>query len=207
MRLWVTGFGPFPGAPVNPTEWLIGQLGELAPQTIGAAELCCEVLPSVFARALAIVEDRHRSLTPDIVVHFGLHRKACGFRLEQRAGNVIGSDRPDATGVVPQTRQVDRNGPPALHTAWPAGVGRALRDAGLAVEVSDDAGAYVCNAVFYRSLACAAKRPGVWCGLVHVPHSERSDRLLAAIGEADLLAGAIVILRNITAPATPAELA
>ncbi len=198
MRLWVTGFGPFPGAPVNPTEWLIGQLGELAPEVVGASALCCEVLPSEFTRALAIVEDRHRSLTPDIAVHFGLHRDAGGFRLERRAGNRIGCDRPDATGVVPQTRQVDRSGPPALHTAWPASVGRALRDAGLAVESSDDAGAYVCNAVYYRSLACATERPGAWCGLVHVPHTERSDQSRAAIGQADLLAGAIVILREMT---------
>ena len=205
MRLWVTGFGPFPGTPVNPTEWLIGQLGELAPEVVGASALCCEVLPSKFTRALAIVEDRHRGLTPDIVVHFGLHRNAGGFRLERRAGNRIGCDRPDAAGVIPQDRQVNRDGPPALQSAWPASLGKALRDAGLDVEQSDDAGAYVCNAVYYRSLGCATERPGAWCGLVHVPHSERSDRRAAAIKQADLLAGAIVILRNLTAATTSSE--
>ncbi len=198
MRVWVTGFGPFPGALVNPTEWLAKQLGGLAPEEVGASALCCEVLPSEFTRALAIVEDRHRRLAPDIAVHFGLHRNAVGFRLERRAANGIGSDRRDAAGVIPQNRQVDRDGPPALHSVWPAGVCEALRNTGLAVEVSNDAGAYVCNAVFYRSLACTAERPGAWCGLVHVPHTERSDRRLAAIGEADLLAGAMVIVREMT---------
>lgn len=206
MRVWVTGFGPFPEAPVNPTQWLAEQLGGLAPEAVGAAELCCEVLPSEFSRALAIVDDQHRVLRPDIAVHFGLHRNAGGFRLERRAGNRIGCDRPDAAGVIPQDRQVNRDGPPVLHSAWPAGVGKALRDAGLDVEQSDDAGAYVCNAVYYRSLGCATERPGAWCGLVHVPHSERSDRRAAAIKQADLLAGAIVILRTTIAAAISGEL-
>ena len=205
MRLWVTGFGPFPGAPVNPTEWLIEQFCGLAPGAIGASELCCEVLPTEFGRAVAIVDERHRVLAPDIAVHFGLHQGAGGFRLERRAANVIGCDRPDAAGVIPQNRQVDRDGPPALHSVWPACVGETLRDAGLAVEQSDDAGAYVCNAVYYRSLACAAERPGSWCGFVHVPHSERSEQSQACIKQADLLAGAIVILRKMTAAATSGE--
>ena len=76
MRLWVTGFGPFPEAPVNPTQWLIEQLCELTPEAIGASKLCCEVLPTEFSRALAIVDDRHRTLMPDIAVHFGLHHGA-----------------------------------------------------------------------------------------------------------------------------------
>ncbi len=206
MRLWVTGFGPFPGAPVNPTQWLVEQLDELAPEAIGASELCCEVLPTEFSRALAIADERHRTLAPDIAVHFGLHRDARGFRLESQAGNMIGCERPDAVGVIPQDRQIDRDGRRALDSVWPTSVGKALRDGGFDVEQSDDAGAYVCNAVYYRSLGCAATRPGAWCGFVHVPHSERSDQSKAAMKESDLLAGAIVILRAVTAAATSAEL-
>jgi pyroglutamyl-peptidase len=210
MRLWVTGFGPFPGAPVNPTQWLVEQLDGIPPEAIGASELFCEVLPSEFSRALEIVDERHRILTPDIAVHFGLHHGAGEFRLEQQAANMIGCDRPDAAGVIPQNRQVVGDGPPVLHSVWPAGVGKALRDARLAVEASDDAGAYVCNAVYYRSLACAAEQPGAWCGFVHVPHTEHSDEGQGAIRQAELLAGAIVILRNLardlTADATPGEL-
>jgi pyroglutamyl-peptidase len=205
MRVWVTGFGPFPGAPVNPTEWLAEQLGGLAPEAIGALALTCEVLPVEFSRAQAVVEDRHRRLAPDIAVHFGLHREATGFRLEGRAGNVIGCERPDAAGITPHNRQVASDGPPALYGAWPASVGKALRDGGFCVEQSEDAGAYMCNAVYYRSLACAAGRPGAWCGLVHVPHTEHSDRRAAAMKQADLLAGAIVILRNAIAAAISGE--
>ena len=205
MRVWVTGFGPFPGAPVNPTQWLVEQLGGLAPEAVGASELCCDVLPTEFSRAVAIVANRHRTLTPDIAVHFGLHHGAGGFRLERQAGNVIGCERPDAAGVIPEYTHVDRDGPPALTNAWPASIEKALRDAGLAVEQSDDAGAYVCNAVYYRSLGCATERPGAWCGFVHVPHSERSDQGQAAIKQAELLAGAIVILREMTAALTSAR--
>ena len=207
MRVWVTGFGPFPGAPVNPTQWLVEQLGELVPAVVGASELYCDVLPSEFSRAVAIIDERYRILTPDIAVHFGLHQGAGGFRLEQRAANVIGCDRPDAAGVIPQSRQVNGDGPPALDSVWPAGIGKALLDAGLAVEQSDDAGTYVCNAVYYRSLACATERPGSWCGFVHVPHSECSDQSQAAIKQAELLAGAVVILREMIAAKTTGEVA
>ena len=87
MRVWVTGFGPFPGAPVNPTERLVEQLGGLAPEAIGASALVCEALPSEFSRAAELVDDRHRAIAPDIAVHFGLHRDAAGFRLERQAVN------------------------------------------------------------------------------------------------------------------------
>jgi len=199
MRLWVTGFGPFPGAPVNPTERLVEQLGGLAPEAIGASALVCEALPSEFSRALAIADERHRILAPDIAVHFGLHRDAAGFRLERQAVNLIGAERADAAGVVPLDRQVACGAPPSRRCTWPAAVAAALRGAGLAVEHSEDAGTYVCNAVFYRSLACVAERSGAWCGFVHVPHTKHSDKNRAAIGEADLLAGALLILRKLTA--------
>jgi pyroglutamyl-peptidase len=205
MRLWVTGFGPFPGAPINPTGRLMEQLGTLAPEAVGASALTCEVLPVEFSRVQAIVADRHRSLTPDIAVHFGLHREAAGFRLERRAANVIGAEQVDAAGTVPESRQVARDGPPVLRSAWPADIEEGLAAVGIAVEQSDDAGAYVCNAVYYRSLTCVAERSGAWCGFVHVPHTEHSDENQAAIGEADLLAGAIFILRNLTAAKTFSE--
>ena len=205
MHVWVTGFGPFPGAPVNPTQRLVERLGTQAPDTIGATALSCEVLPSEFSRAQAIVADRHRSLAPDIAVHFGLHAEAAKIQLERRAANVIGADQADAAGAVPESRQVDSDGPPALECTWPDIVEEALRDAGLAVEQSDDAGTYVCNAVYYRSLACVANRPGAWCGFVHVPHTQRSGESQAAINDADLLAGAIAILRTMVAAKTCRE--
>lgn len=205
MRVWVTGFGPFPGAPVNPTQWLVEQLGELAPAVVGASELNCDVLPSEFSRAFAIVEDRHRSLAPDIAVHFGLHAEAAKIQLERQAANVIGADQVDAAGAVPESRQIDSDGPPTRECAWPAAIEDALDAEGLASEYSDDAGDYVCNAVYYRSLTCATERPGAWCGFVHVPHSERSDESQAAIRQAELLAGAVIILRNLTAATTSGE--
>ncbi len=198
MRVWVTGFGPFPGAPVNPTEWLVDQLGALAPEAVGASELYCDVLPSEFSRAQAIVADRHRSLAPDIAVHFGLHAQTAKIQLERQAANMIGADKADAAGAVPECRQIDNNGPPARQCAWPAAMVDTLVRQGLAANYSDDAGNYVCNAVYYRSLACVEERPGAWCGFVHVPHTEHSDQNQPAIGQADLLAGAIAILRELT---------
>ncbi|HSG95899.1 MAG TPA: pyroglutamyl-peptidase I [Afifellaceae bacterium] len=205
MRVWVTGFGPFPGAPVNPTERLVEQLSAQAPDRIGTAALVCNVLPTEFDRAQAIVEERHRNLAPDIALHFGLHREAAGFRLERQAANVIGDERADACGVIPQDRQVEANGPPARSGAWPECVRAAVEKAGLAVEHSDDAGSYVCNAVYYRSLACVAARPGAWSGFVHVPHTEHSDENRAAMRHADLLAGAVAILRELIAAKTGNE--
>jgi pyroglutamyl-peptidase len=88
--------------------------------------------------------------------------------LETLARNRLTSERADVDGAVAKGSDVDPQGPPALPSRLPlTAIRRALRQAGHAHSLSDDAGGYVCNAVFYAGLrAMPEGRPG---GFVHVP--------------------------------------
>jgi pyroglutamyl-peptidase len=107
---------------------------------------------------------RHR---PDIILHFGFAPKAEAIALE-RFGHLACLMRADAAGYVPGSGKASRSGPDRLAATIPLKpLATALRRAGLAVALSEDAGGYLCNATFYRSLQ---RLGGGRCvGFVHLP--------------------------------------
>lgn len=165
-RILVTGFGPFPGAPVNPTERLIGELSGHA-STAGAR---LAVLPVDYEAAPARLAALAADGPPDIAIHFGLSAGASGFTLERRARNEIARSRPDNAGRQPAAARI-RDGAPDLDTSLPVDeIHAALAARGLPVAWSDDAGGYLCNYVFYlsRGHLCPGLVPDM-AGFIHVP--------------------------------------
>ena len=189
--LLVTGFGPFPGAPENPTAALIRALADQAPGTYGAAAFKTVVLPTEFARSWSTLKRLYRSFAPDIVVHFGVSVRAAEIRVERTARNRLGRGRPDAVGVMPRRTQVRSSGPESLLVTLPVfDISAALSAAGIANVVSDDAGDYVCNATLYRSLATFEGTPRR-AGFIHVPPADVLPR-------EELERAAHLVLRNAT---------
>ncbi len=205
MQVLLTGFGPFPGAPTNPTANLVPALTALCQREFPAHEFHGEVLPVEYARAPDRVAALHEKTRPDIALHFGLNGKAAELHLERRAVNQCAIDRPDAAGYCPRGPILDTAEPGMRTCDWPAGIVERMRQAGYPATFSDSAGAYVCNAVMMRSLACAGARPGAFAGLVHVPHTRESAELCGAdpdqagamVSDAELLGGAALIAREL----------
>ncbi len=105
---------------------------------------------------------------PDVVVHFGLSERIEAIHLECVGRNVVDPTKPDACGHAPAAPLLAEGGPETLRATFPADtILAALRDEGFAAALSDDAGAYVCNATLYRSLRAAPPTRRV--GFVHVP--------------------------------------
>ncbi|MHA1190474.1 MAG: pyroglutamyl-peptidase I family protein [Alphaproteobacteria bacterium] len=203
MRILLTGFGPFPGAPANPTADLVPALTALCLQEFPAADFHGEVLPVEYARAPDRVAVLHEQNQPDIALHFGLNGTASALHLERQAVNQCAIDQPDAAGYCPRGPILDTAEPGMRTCDWPAGIVERLRQAGYSAACSDSAGAYVCNAVMMRSLACAQARNEAFAGLVHVPHTRESVELCgphreqaeARMSDADLLGSAALIVR------------
>ena len=153
LRLLVTGFTPFPGAPVNPTERLIRHFEENPPLAGRDVEARFAVLPVDYAAAIPALEAASADFAPDVAVHFGLASEASGFRLERLARNAIAASKPDNAGICPDPSPIR-----AGHGDVPSGlplerIADALRTDGHRVEWSDDAGGYLCNYVFFHSAA------------------------------------------------------
>jgi pyroglutamyl-peptidase len=177
----VTGFGPFPGAPFNPTTPLVRRLARLRRPGLAEVTLVAHVFPTSYAAvddALPQLIARHR---PDALLMFGLAPRAKKIRIETRARNAA-SILPDVSGAAPHRHGVEAGAPAAL--ALPAPSQRllgAVRAARLPATLSHDAGGYLCNYLAWQAAAAASRPRGPrLAAFIHVPNIRRHARPRAA---------------------------
>ncbi len=167
----ITGFGPFPGVPHNISEMLATEVARLVRKKIATADVVATTLPTEWDVAPDLICDLICDVRPALAVHFGVSDRAEGFVVETIARNRTG--RVDAAGVEPLAAILDPFGPEQYATQLPAGrMAARLRRIGLPAQISRDAGSYLCNAVFYRSVQSQRlSGAGGRSGFVHVPVS------------------------------------
>jgi pyroglutamyl-peptidase len=170
--LVITGFGPFPGYPSNPSGLLAERLADAAARRFPAYRIRAVTLPTEWTAGPGRLGQLIEETRPAIALHFGISRRAKGFVIETRARN-LAAPTSDAIGALPPDTCVVRQGPDMLTSAWPAGrIVARLRRLGLPAVLSHDAGRYLCNAILYHSLAAAgrsAPAAGSRRGFVHIP--------------------------------------
>lgn len=209
----VIGFGPFPGAPENPSAALVRALAKRRRPALAGARIAAAVLPTRYAAALEDLPALLRRHDPDVVLLFGLASRTPYLRIERRAVNRATGCYADAARKKPATRALIPGAPPELRVrADMMRLLAAARAAGIHSRLSRDAGRYVCNAALYRALLAgdAGGRPRL-AAFVHVPRPRRraplgakrrerpaADSLVRA-GEAVLAALLAELSRNGTA--------
>jgi pyroglutamyl-peptidase len=173
----VTGFGPFPGAPFNPTEPLVQRLARLRRPGLADTKIVSHIFPTGYAavdRELPRLLAKHK---PDALLMFGLAPRAKTIRIETRARNSV-SLLPDAGGVALRRLTIAAGGPAAL--AMPAPARRllaAVRGMGVPAALSRDAGRYLCNYLCWRAAEAADQKGGPrLAAFVHVPKVARFAR-------------------------------
>jgi pyroglutamyl-peptidase len=177
-----TGFGVFPGAPENPTAWVMQEIERLGWQPDGA-QLVTRILPVRFDLWDAELRPLLASARPDAVVAFGLSAKTNGITLESTARNRVAMERPDFTGACSASDCAVDKGAEILPTRLPLrDISERLREAGIPIVRSDDAGDYLCNLLFYRLMDYAEAGGPQVAGFVHVPYLDTQVARLAAAG-------------------------
>jgi pyroglutamyl-peptidase len=165
----ITGFGPFPGVPVNATMRLVPELAQAAARRFAGVRIATAVLATEWTAAPRRLEALLEEIEPDLVLHFGVSSRARGFEVEARAQNAC-LQSPDAAGALPPGVAVREGGPEFVAATLPVRhIVARLRRRGIPAFVSRDAGGYLCNATLYHSLGCARDRPGCRAGFVHIP--------------------------------------
>jgi len=189
----VTGFGPFPSAPVNPTDGLVKTLGRLRMPSV-------RIVTHVFRTSYIAVDHELPSLLgryrPGALLMFGLAAATPHLRIETWARNAI-AKLPDTTGAVPASRSIAPGRAPqvALPTL-PRELLAAARRARVAAAISDDAGDYLCNYLCWRATAAARHWRGPrFAAFIHVPDNLPAADLARA-GRAFLEAVAPRFSRN-----------
>jgi pyroglutamyl-peptidase len=176
VRILLTGFGPFPGAPFNPSAALATALARRRRPALAGIERAAHVFATTYAsvdRDLPKLLDRQK---PDIVLMFGLaggRRHPC---IETRARNAVSLLSPDAGGHRPQHGVIALRGPAARQGNAPfASLAGATRTSPRPARLSRDAGRYLCNYAYWRALERVhGVRPLVQ--FVHVPPVSTTPR-------------------------------
>lgn len=162
----LTGFDPFGGESLNPS-WLAARA--LDGVEVEGAMVRALQLPTVFGESLRVLRQALASHRPDIVLALGQAGGRAALSLERVAVNIDDARIPDNAGAQPVDEPVVAGAPAAYFSTLPVkAIVAAWRRQGLPAEVSQTAGTFVCNHVFFglqHALAGTAARSG----FLHLP--------------------------------------
>lgn len=198
-KIHVTGFRKFHGVAENPTETIVSRLMDYVNKQVlpeGAIPSSCNILETAGEGVVSTLYALLESTLPSnagtdseflsdsgsgeriIWLHLGVNSGASKFAVECRALNEATFRCPDEMGWQPQRAPIfpeDGGISHAIETTLPTkAIVQALAKKGYDVFVSDDAGRFVCNYVYYHSLRYAAKH-GIKSLFVHVPLFTKVD--------------------------------
>ena len=170
LRILITGFGPFPGAPFNPTARLVHHLAHLRRPAFADVDRISHIFTVSYAAVDADLPRLIAEYHPDALLMFGLAARTPHIRIETRARNAMSTLWPDAAGtriqrgVIEPGMQARGFGPHThrlLRAAWRSGAD---------VRSSRDAGRYLCNYLCWRGIDAAAQPNGpAIAAFIHVP--------------------------------------
>jgi pyroglutamyl-peptidase len=171
----ITGFGPFPGAPFNPTEPLVVELARRRHPASGKVRRVAHVFDVTYKavdRELPALLEREK---PDALIMFGLAGRTQHVRVETRARNVLTRLVPDADGAIPVATTITPGAPATLPLRAPVQrLVAAARAAGVPVAPSHDAGRYLCNYLCWRAAEAARSGAPRVVAFIHVPRLRRA---------------------------------
>jgi pyroglutamyl-peptidase len=175
IRVLIAGFGPFPGAPFNPSAALAQALARRRrPALAGAIRTA-----HVFATAYAAVDRDIKKLLaakPDVMLIFGLAGRRRHLCIETRARNAVSIVFPDAHRYRPPAPVIAANEPALQYGNAPfMRLRDAARASGVPSRLSRDAGRYLCNYVYWRMLR-HARGGAPLIAFVHIPPLRRASR-------------------------------
>ena len=198
MRALVTGFEPFGGAGANASHAAVSRL----PARIGAIDVVTALLPTSYARSgNALIREIER-VQPALVLCVGEAGERRDLNIERVALNLQDARLADNDGARPVDLPVAVDAPLAYFSTLPV---RAINDALIAAQLpatlSNSAGTFVCNHVFYTLLHFAAMaRKDLKAGFLHVP-AWRADGAAPAM-TLDAIVRGITIALEVSAAET-----
>lgn len=165
-----TGFEPFGKFATNPS-WDALQFAQREGLLAPGARIAR--IPVTWQGAFAALEAAVHDCQPAAILCFGLHggisgRDADTIYLERMARNRDGASKADNDGILREPAPIEAGAPDTLAATLDFTPARdALMQHGFHAAFSDDAGAYLCNHLFYRGMRAFGLRFPF--GFVHVP--------------------------------------
>lgn len=197
-KILVTGFDPFGGEKVNPALEVI----KLLPKKIGENEVRILEIPTVYKKSLEKIEKEIENYSPDYILSIGQAGGRANISIERVAINIDDFRIKDNEGNQPIDENIFEDGENAYFSTLPIkAIQNELAKSNIPSSISNTAGTFVCNHVFYGVRYLIEKKfKGIKSGFVHIPYMPEQ-----VIGKADtpsmsldnILKGVIVIIETI----------
>ena len=170
LRILVTGFGPFPGAPFNPTTPLVKRLTQLRRPALDDVALKAHVFDVTYQAIDRELPELIAQWRPQALLMFGLATRTAHLRIETRARNAASTRFPDAGGHRAQNASIVRGAGARPFGPHTTNLLHAARSTGIDARLSRDAGAYLCNYLSWRAIEATQQPEGpALTSFIHVP--------------------------------------
>jgi len=167
MTILVTGFEPFGGEAINPSWEAVRRLNS----DVSGVRVERLLVRTTYADSIGTVTEAIDRLHPAFVLMVGQAGGRSELSVERVAVNRDDAQAPDNAGVLREDVPVVAEGPAAyLATLSVRQIVAGLRSAGFPAVVSNTAGLFVCNHLFYGVLNhITTHNLDTKAGFVHVP--------------------------------------
>ncbi len=182
LRILITGFGPFPGAPFNPTQPLVARLMRLRRPAFDDVELASHIFPVTYSAVDRELPRAAGKARPHALLMFGL----AGAHAASADRDPRPQRRHDALARCRPQRRVRKGsivgGADAMmfgpHTAK---LLRAAQATGIDARASRDAGGYLCNYLSWRAIEAVSTDNGPrLAAFIHIPLLARDGTAASA---------------------------
>ncbi len=169
MKFLITAFTPFNGDKINPSQELIKRL----PDAINGSEILTAIIPTEFSTSIEALSSLITKIEPDCVICLGQAGNRLGITVERVAINIDDSPIKDNAGNQPIDKKIFENGKNAYFSTLPIkSMVKNIKDSGIPASISNTAGTFVCNHLFYGLMhKIESEQLNILGGFIHIPFS------------------------------------
>ena len=176
-KLLLTAFEPFNGETINPSLETARVISKV---DFPDAQINILELPVDRFQAIEITLNRIRNIKPDVVMMLGEGSRRFRINPERVAINVDDFRIPDNSGNQPKGEPIVEGAPAAYFSTLPIyEIVERLQKAKIPAAISNTAGTYLCNRIFYSVMHfLAAEKLNTKAGFIHLPyiHEQTIDK-------------------------------
>ena len=163
----LTGFDPFGGEPINPA-W--EAVKELNGYTSNGYTVVTKMIPTVRYDSIETVRNAIQEYNPEAIMLVGQAGGRPDITVERVAINVDDFRIPDNKGNQPKDEAIVKDvNNDYFATLQINNMMSGLQHAGIPASISNTAGTFVCNHIFY-GVSYEVHDKGIRCGFVHIPY-------------------------------------
>jgi pyroglutamyl-peptidase len=173
LTILITGFGPFPGAPFNPTMPLVKRLTQLRRPAFDDVKLGSHIFRVTYDTVDHELPELIARVRPQALLMFGLAGRTAHLRIETRARNAVTTLVADAGRRRPRKGSIVDGADATMFGPHTARLLRAALATGIDARPSRDAGSYLCNYLSWRAIEATGRQGLRLAAFVHVPLTAR----------------------------------